>query len=190
MYIYIKIIIIIIKFLVFLKRPKQHTKCHQNPRRCSPKVRCDDPDSNKAMQWLSRFQLRLRFFVPVSVRRGYQVYKQVCSACHSMEYLAFRNLVGVSHTEAEVKVLAEEVSAGPTAPPRPLGWCSRAVGTRRGKKKKEGAQSQMLMSHVRSGKLLLVNFLFCNDWNGEQKLGFLFSSFSYSRPFSLLPFFF
>uniref|UniRef100_A0A8C7H2Z3 Cytochrome c1, heme protein, mitochondrial n=1 Tax=Oncorhynchus kisutch TaxID=8019 RepID=A0A8C7H2Z3_ONCKI len=44
-----------------------------------------------------------------SIRRGYQVYKQVCSACHSMEYLAFRNLVGVSHTEAEVKVLAEEI---------------------------------------------------------------------------------
>jgi len=44
-----------------------------------------------------------------SIRRGYQVYKQVCSACHSMEYLAFRNLVGVSHTETEVKVLAEEI---------------------------------------------------------------------------------
>jgi len=44
-----------------------------------------------------------------SIRRGYQVYKQVCSACHSMEYLAFRNLVGVSHTEAEVKAIAEEV---------------------------------------------------------------------------------
>uniref|UniRef100_A0A8C6KVR1 Cytochrome c1, heme protein, mitochondrial n=1 Tax=Nothobranchius furzeri TaxID=105023 RepID=A0A8C6KVR1_NOTFU len=43
-----------------------------------------------------------------SVRRGYQVYKQVCAACHSMEYLAFRNLVGVSHTEEEVKALAEE----------------------------------------------------------------------------------
>ncbi|XP_023269865.1 cytochrome c1, heme protein, mitochondrial-like, partial [Seriola lalandi dorsalis] len=43
-----------------------------------------------------------------SIRRGYQVYKQVCSACHSMEYLAFRNLVGVSHTEAEVKTIAEE----------------------------------------------------------------------------------
>uniref|UniRef100_A0A8C5D0D2 Cytochrome c1, heme protein, mitochondrial n=1 Tax=Gouania willdenowi TaxID=441366 RepID=A0A8C5D0D2_GOUWI len=44
-----------------------------------------------------------------SIRRGYEVYKQVCSACHSMEYLAFRNLVGVSHTEDEVKVIAEEV---------------------------------------------------------------------------------
>lgn len=47
--------------------------------------------------------------VPCSIRRGYQVYKQVCSACHSMEYLAFRNLVGVSHTEDEMKAIAEEV---------------------------------------------------------------------------------
>ena len=39
------------------------------------------------------------------------VYKQVCSACHSMEYLAFRNLVDVSHTEAEAKTIAEEVSS-------------------------------------------------------------------------------
>lgn len=54
--------------------------------------------------------LTLCLSVCCSVRRGYQVYKQVCSACHSMEYLAFRNLVGVSHTEAEVKALAEEVN--------------------------------------------------------------------------------
>lgn len=46
-----------------------------------------------------------------SVRRGYEVYKQVCASCHSMDYLAFRNLVGVSHTEAEAKALAEEVSS-------------------------------------------------------------------------------
>merc|ERR1711976_992816 len=44
-----------------------------------------------------------------SVRRGYQVYKQVCAACHSLRYMAYRNLVGVSHTEAEAKAEAEEV---------------------------------------------------------------------------------
>jgi len=44
-----------------------------------------------------------------SIRRGYQVYKQVCAACHSMRYMAFRNLVGVSHTELEAKAEAEEV---------------------------------------------------------------------------------
>jgi len=43
-----------------------------------------------------------------SIRRGFQVYKQVCAACHSMRFLAFRNLIGVSHTEEEVKALAEE----------------------------------------------------------------------------------
>ena len=37
------------------------------------------------------------------------MYKEVCSACHSMNMLAFRHLVGVSHTEAEAKELAEEV---------------------------------------------------------------------------------
>ena len=44
-----------------------------------------------------------------SVRRGYQVYKQVCQACHSMQYIAYRNLIGVSHTEEEARALAEEV---------------------------------------------------------------------------------
>ncbi|XP_055704462.1 cytochrome c1, heme protein, mitochondrial [Phlebotomus papatasi] len=43
-----------------------------------------------------------------SIRRGYEVYKQVCAACHSMRYIAYRNLVGVSHTEAEAKAEAEE----------------------------------------------------------------------------------
>ncbi|XP_040568426.1 cytochrome c1, heme protein, mitochondrial [Lepeophtheirus salmonis] len=44
-----------------------------------------------------------------SIRRGYEVYKQVCAACHSMKYVAFRHLVNVSHTEEEVKNLAAEV---------------------------------------------------------------------------------
>lgn len=46
----------------------------------------------------------VHFPLDFSVRRGYQVYKEVCAACHSMERIAFRNLVGVSHTEAEMKV--------------------------------------------------------------------------------------
>jgi ubiquinol-cytochrome c reductase cytochrome c1 subunit len=50
-----------------------------------------------------------------SVRRGYEVYKQVCAACHSMRYTYFRNLVGVSHTEEEAKAEALEsmVTDGP-----------------------------------------------------------------------------
>jgi ubiquinol-cytochrome c reductase cytochrome c1 subunit len=37
------------------------------------------------------------------------VYKEVCAACHSLDRIAWRNLVGVSHTADEVKALAEEV---------------------------------------------------------------------------------
>ncbi|XP_008569925.1 PREDICTED: cytochrome c1, heme protein, mitochondrial [Galeopterus variegatus] len=44
-----------------------------------------------------------------SIRRGFQVYKQVCSSCHSMDYMAYRHLVGVCYTEDEAKALAEEV---------------------------------------------------------------------------------
>jgi len=43
-----------------------------------------------------------------ALRRGFEVYKQVCAACHQMEYLKYRHLVGVTHTEAEAKALAAE----------------------------------------------------------------------------------
>lgn len=44
-----------------------------------------------------------------SLRRGYEVYKQVCAACHSLKFIAYRNLVGVTHTEDEAKAEAAEV---------------------------------------------------------------------------------
>jgi len=44
-----------------------------------------------------------------AIRRGYQVYREVCSTCHSLDRIAWRNLVGVSHTVDEVKTMAEEV---------------------------------------------------------------------------------
>lgn len=43
-----------------------------------------------------------------SLRRGYEVYRQVCSSCHSMDLIAFRNLVGVTHTEEQAKMLAAQ----------------------------------------------------------------------------------
>ncbi|ABD44387.1 cytochrome c1 [Anaplasma phagocytophilum] len=41
-----------------------------------------------------------------AVQRGYQVYREVCSSCHSMKRLAFRNLREVGFSEAEVKAIA------------------------------------------------------------------------------------
>ncbi len=46
-----------------------------------------------------------------SIRRGYQVYKMVCSACHSMKFTAYRHLVDVCFTESEAKAEAEEKMA-------------------------------------------------------------------------------
>ena len=43
------------------------------------------------------------------LQRGYQVYKEICSACHSLNRIAFRNLGdpgGPGFSEAEVKALA------------------------------------------------------------------------------------
>lgn len=49
-------------------------------------------------------------FDHASIRRGYEVYKQVCAACHSMNYMFYRNLVGVIMTEDEAKAEAEEIN--------------------------------------------------------------------------------
>jgi len=43
-----------------------------------------------------------------TLRRGFQVYQEVCSSCHSLSRVPYRTLVGVTHTVDEVKAMAEE----------------------------------------------------------------------------------
>lgn len=43
-----------------------------------------------------------------SLRRGFQVYREVCSSCHSLSRIPYRALVGVTHTVDEMKAMAEE----------------------------------------------------------------------------------
>jgi ubiquinol-cytochrome c reductase cytochrome c1 subunit len=55
-----------------------------------------------------------------SLQRGYQVYQEVCSSCHSMKYLSYRNLGekgGPEFTLDEVKAIASnfEVTDGPNS---------------------------------------------------------------------------
>jgi len=40
------------------------------------------------------------------LQRGFQVYKEVCSACHSLRLVAFRDLAQLGYNEAEVKAIA------------------------------------------------------------------------------------
>ncbi|HMB77676.1 MAG TPA: cytochrome c1 [Kiloniellaceae bacterium] len=41
-------------------------------------------------------------------QRGLQVYREVCSACHSLDYIAFRNLEALGYSEEQVKALAAQ----------------------------------------------------------------------------------
>ena len=42
------------------------------------------------------------------LQRGFQVYKEVCSACHSLHQVAFRDLTGIGFTDPEVKAIASQ----------------------------------------------------------------------------------
>lgn len=42
------------------------------------------------------------------LQRGFQVYKEVCAACHGLNLVAFRNLADLGYSEAEVKAIADQ----------------------------------------------------------------------------------
>jgi len=48
-----------------------------------------------------------KFDLP-SAQRGWQVYKQVCSSCHSLKYFRFRDLAGIGYDEDMIKAFAAE----------------------------------------------------------------------------------
>ena len=48
-------------------------------------------------------------FDRASAQRGFQVYKEVCSNCHSMKYLYYRNLGALGFTVPEIKAIAASV---------------------------------------------------------------------------------
>jgi ubiquinol-cytochrome c reductase cytochrome c1 subunit len=50
-----------------------------------------------------------------AMQRGFQVYKEVCAACHSMSRLSYRNLADLGYSEGEIKAIAADVmvSDGP-----------------------------------------------------------------------------
>ncbi len=42
------------------------------------------------------------------LQRGFQVYKEVCSACHSLRLVSFRDLTKIGYTDPEVKAIANQ----------------------------------------------------------------------------------
>jgi len=53
------------------------------------------------MKWTKTFDHQ-------ALRRGFQVYREVCSACHSLKRIPYRALVGTMGTVDEMKAMAEE----------------------------------------------------------------------------------
>jgi ubiquinol-cytochrome c reductase cytochrome c1 subunit len=47
-------------------------------------------------------------FDRAQLQRGFQVYKEVCAACHGINLVAFRNLQDLGYNEAEVKAIAQQ----------------------------------------------------------------------------------
>lgn len=50
-----------------------------------------------------------------AIQRGFKVYREICSACHSLKYFRFRNLEDLGYTEKQIKAVAAEyeVEDGP-----------------------------------------------------------------------------
>lgn len=44
------------------------------------------------------------------VQRGFQVYQEVCAACHSLKHVAFRDLAALGYSVAEVKAIAAKAT--------------------------------------------------------------------------------
>jgi ubiquinol-cytochrome c reductase cytochrome c1 subunit len=42
------------------------------------------------------------------LQRGFQIYSEVCSACHSLKLVSFRDLEGLGYNEAEIKKIASD----------------------------------------------------------------------------------
>lgn len=48
-------------------------------------------------------------FDHAALRRGFQVYREVCASCHSLDLIRYRELIGVTHTTEEIKNMAKDV---------------------------------------------------------------------------------
>lgn len=72
----------------------------------SPAMASGDAEHPPQEKWT--FDGPFGTFDRAAVQRGFQVYKQVCSACHSMNFLSYRNLVDIGLSELEVKAIAAE----------------------------------------------------------------------------------
>lgn len=73
-----------------------------------PAIAATDAWPPRQIRW--SFEGPLGTFDRQAAQRGFQVYQEVCSVCHGMSLLAFRNLEALGFSEDEVKALASQVT--------------------------------------------------------------------------------
>ena len=69
-------------------------------------IAADEEPALKQQNW--GFKGPFGTYDRAAAQRGFQVYKEVCSACHSLNLLAYRNLEQLGLTENQVKGIAAE----------------------------------------------------------------------------------
>ena len=76
-------------------------------------VEASESERPESQDW--QFEGIFGTFDMASIQRGLQIYLEVCSACHSLRQVAYRNLMDLGFNEDEVKAIAEnyEVTDGP-----------------------------------------------------------------------------
>jgi ubiquinol-cytochrome c reductase cytochrome c1 subunit len=81
-------------FIAYVDEPPQETvehRFHEEPRDSAYSF--DGP--------LGRFDRQ-------QLQRGFQVYREVCAGCHSLNFVAFRSLHDLGYSEAEVRAIADQ----------------------------------------------------------------------------------
>lgn len=68
-------------------------------------IAADDARPPKQINWA--FEGAFGKFDRQAAQRGFKVYQEVCSACHALKHLYYRNLKEIGFSEAEIKELAK-----------------------------------------------------------------------------------
>ena len=81
----------------------------------NPAPAAEEAAAPPSMKWT--FDGLFGSFDRAALRRGFQVYNEVCAACHSLRLVHYRNLSAIGFSEDQVKEIAAEVEVtdGPDA---------------------------------------------------------------------------
>ncbi|MDD9900524.1 MAG: cytochrome c1 [Alphaproteobacteria bacterium] len=72
----------------------------------SPVLAATDAPTPPDMQWPHHGVFST--YDKAALQRGFQVFKEVCAACHALDHMHYRNLSGLGYSDAQIKALAAE----------------------------------------------------------------------------------